>query len=161
MSLLMMYWYCNNKTAVVCFSDRGQNIFRRRSCSYWEAWTLWVWLLCWQQRWHLEDTWTRWPLILTLTVHHCQVYDADTRTWLIHKQLPTTSDKNLFVNRADSGCIRWSCRGPQQWRYLLVSLSPRQTQDVIVTQPFVTPCCDSTVLWSRDPFITVKTKLNI
>ena len=24
---------------------------------------------------------------------------------MIHKQLPSTSDKNIFVNRADSGCI--------------------------------------------------------
>ena len=34
-----------------------------------------------------------------------QVYDEENQTWLIHKQLPATSDKNIFVNRADSGCI--------------------------------------------------------
>ena len=40
--------------------------------------------------------------VLTFIV---QVYDEESRTWLIHKQLPATSDKNIFVNRADSGCI--------------------------------------------------------
>ena len=36
-----------------------------------------------------------------------QVYDESTDSWMIHKQLPTTSDKNIFINRADSGCIRY------------------------------------------------------
>jgi len=34
-----------------------------------------------------------------------EVYDEENQTWMIHKQLPSTSDKNIFVNRADSGCI--------------------------------------------------------
>ena len=47
-------------------------------------------------------------IVTSLTFYeslHVEVYDEESRTWLVHKQLPTTSDKNIFVNRADSGCI--------------------------------------------------------
>ena len=33
------------------------------------------------------------------------MYDEETTTWIVHKQIPATADKNVFINRADSGCI--------------------------------------------------------
>ena len=43
--------------------------------------------------------------VFQLSVSCLEVYHEETGSWLVHKQIPGTVDRNIFINRADSGCI--------------------------------------------------------